>query len=164
MRSYVNVIATPKGGTHLSGFEQAVTATFNDVMRSAKVLKVNDDNVIKDDVLEGMTAVVTVRLAEPQFEGQTKEILGTPAARTVVRKVVAAELKKFLTSTKRAEKAQAKLVMEKVVGASKTRIAAKQHKETQRRKNALESSALPAKLADCRAGRQRAHRAVHRRG
>lgn len=151
VRSYVNVIATPKGGTHLSGFEQAVTATFNDVMRSAKVLKVNDDNVIKDDVLEGMTAVVTVRLAEPQFEGQTKEILGTPAARTVVRKVVAGELKKFLTSTKRAEKAQAKLVMEKVVGASKTRIAAKQHKETQRRKNALESSALPAKLADCRA-------------
>ncbi|WP_457207199.1 toprim domain-containing protein, partial [Nocardioides sp. P5_C9_2] len=152
VRSYVNVIATPKGGTHLSGFEQAVTATFNDVMRSAKVLKVNDDNVMKDDVLEGMTAVVTVRLAEPQFEGQTKEILGTPAARTVVRKVVAAELKAFLTSTKRAEKVQAKLVMEKVVGASKTRIAAKQHKETQRRKNALESSALPAKLADCRAG------------
>ncbi|QIK76316.1 type IIA DNA topoisomerase subunit B [Nocardioides piscis] len=150
VRSYVNVIATPKGGTHVSGFEQAVTATFNDVMRSAKVLKVNDDNVIKDDVLEGMTAVVTVRLAEPQFEGQTKEILGTPAARAVVRKVVASELKTFLTSTKRAEKAQAKLVMEKVVGASKTRLAAKQHKETQRRKNALESSALPAKLADCR--------------
>ncbi|WP_245916458.1 DNA gyrase/topoisomerase IV subunit B [Nocardioides gansuensis] len=151
VRSYVNVIATPKGGTHVSGFEQAVTATFNDVMRSAKVLKVNDDNVIKDDVLEGMTAVVTVRLAEPQFEGQTKEILGTPAARAVVRKVVSSELKAFLTSTKRAEKAQAKLVMDKVYGAAKTRLAAKQHKETQRRKNALESSALPAKLADCRA-------------
>ena len=150
VRSYVNVIATPKGGTHLGGFEQAITSTFNDVMRSAKVLKVNDDNVIKDDVLEGMTGIVTVRLAEPQFEGQTKEILGTPAARTVVRKVVAAEMKKFLTSTKRGEKAQAKLVMDKVVGASKTRIAARQHKETQRRKNALESSALPAKLADCR--------------
>ncbi|WP_067436476.1 DNA gyrase/topoisomerase IV subunit B [Nocardioides jensenii] len=150
LRSYVNVIATPKGGTHVSGFEQAITKTFNDVMRSAKALKVNDADVIKDDVLEGMTAVVTVRLAEPQFEGQTKEILGTSAARTVVRKVVAAELKSFLTSTKRAEKAQAKLVMEKVVGASKTRIAARQHKETQRRKNALESSALPAKLADCR--------------
>jgi DNA gyrase subunit B len=150
LRSYVNVIATPKGGTHVSGFEQAVTKTFNEVMRQTKALKVNDDDVTKDDVLEGMTAVVTVRLAEPQFEGQTKEILGTPAARTVVRKVVAAELKRFLTSTKRAEKAQAKLVMEKVVGASKTRIAARQHKETQRRKNALESSALPAKLADCR--------------
>jgi DNA gyrase subunit B len=151
LRSFVNVIATPKGGTHVSGFEQAATATFNDVMRATKALKVNDDNVVKDDVLEGMTAVVTVRLAEPQFEGQTKEILGTPAARSVVRKVVSAELKKFLTSTKRAEKAQAKLVMEKVVGASKTRIAARQHKETQRRKNALESSALPSKLADCRA-------------
>jgi len=151
VRSFVNVIATPKGGTHVSGFEQAMTKTFNDVMRASRVLKVNDLDVIKDDVLEGLTAIVTVRLAEPQFEGQTKEILGTPAARTVVRKVVSAELKDFLTSTKRVEKAQAKLVMEKVVGASKTRIAARQHKETQRRKNALESSALPAKLADCRA-------------
>ena len=150
LRSFVNVIATPKGGTHLSGFEQAVTKTFNDVMRATKALKVNDADVIKDDVLEGMTAVVTVRLAEPQFEGQTKEILGTPAARSVVRKVASAELKKFLTSSKRTEKAQAKLVMEKVSGAAKTRIAARQHKETQRRKNALESSSLPSKLADCR--------------
>ncbi|WP_436700394.1 DNA gyrase/topoisomerase IV subunit B [Nocardioides sp. BYT-33-1] len=152
LRSFVNVIATPKGGTHVSGFEAALTKTFNDAMRASKALKVNDDDVIKDDILEGMTAVVTVRLAEPQFEGQTKEILGTPAARTVVRKVVAKELKEFLTSTKRAEKAQAKLLMEKVVSASKTRIAARQHKETQRRKNALESSTLPAKLADCRSG------------
>ncbi|MCR1783307.1 type IIA DNA topoisomerase subunit B [Nocardioides carbamazepini] len=152
LRSFVNVIATPKGGTHVSGFESALTKTFNDAMRASKALKVNDDDVIKDDVLEGMTAVVTVRLAEPQFEGQTKEILGTPAARTVVRKVVAKELKEFLTSTKRAEKAQAKLLMEKVVAASKTRIAARQHKETQRRKSALESSTLPAKLADCRSG------------
>jgi len=151
LRSFVNVIATPKGGTHVSGFEAALTKTFNDAMRATKALKVNDDDVVKDDVLEGMTAVVTVRLAEPQFEGQTKEILGTPAARGVVRKVVSAELKKFLTSTKRAEKAQAKLLMDKVAGAAKTRIAARQHKETQRRKNALESSALPSKLADCRA-------------
>ena len=151
LRSFVNVIATPKGGTHVSGFEAALTKTFNDSMRATKALKVNDDDVVKDDVLEGMTAVVTVRLAEPQFEGQTKEILGTPAARGVVRKVVSAELKKFLTSTKRAEKAEAKLLMEKVAGAAKTRIAARQHKETQRRKNALESSALPSKLADCRA-------------
>jgi DNA gyrase subunit B len=151
LRSFVNVIATPKGGTHVSGFEAALTKTFNEAMRSTKALRVNDDDVIKDDILEGLTAVVTVRLAEPQFEGQTKEILGTPAARSVVRKVVSAELKKFLTSTKRAEKAQARLLMEKVVGASKTRIAARQHKETQRRKNALESSSLPSKLADCRA-------------
>lgn len=151
LRSFVNVIATPKGGTHVSGFEQGLLKTFNDVMRAAKVLKVNDDPVTKDDVLEGMTAVVTVRQAEPQFEGQTKEILGTPQVRRVVNKVVSAEMDAFLTSTKRVEKAQARLVMEKVAGAAKTRIAARQHKETQRRKNALESSALPAKLADCRA-------------
>lgn len=151
LRSFVNVIATPKGGTHVSGFEQGMLRTFNDAMKAAKVLRVNDDDVTKDDVLEGLTSVVTVRLAEPQFEGQTKEILGTPQVRTVVRKVVAKELKEFLTSTKRAEKAQAKLVMEKVAGAAKTRIAARTHRETQRRKNALESSALPAKLNDCRA-------------
>ncbi|WP_300402599.1 DNA topoisomerase IV subunit B [Nocardioides sp.] len=152
VRSFVNVIATPKGGKHVSGFEGALTKTFNDAMRAVKVLKVNDADVIKEDVLEGMTAVVTVRLAEPQFEGQTKEILGTPAVLGVVKKVVSAELKTFLTSTKRAEKAQARLLMEKVLGASKTRIAARQHKETQRRKNALESSTLPSKLADCRSG------------
>ncbi len=150
VRSYVNVIATPKGGTHVAGFDSALTKTFNDALRDAKVLKVAEPDVLKDDVLEGLTAVVTVRLAEPQFEGQTKEVLGTPAARSIVRKVVSAELKKFLTSTKRAEKAQAKLVMEKAANASRTRIAARQHRETQRRKNALESSSLPAKLADCR--------------
>ena len=88
LRSFVNVIATPKGGTHVSGFEQGLLRTFNDAMKGAKVLKVNDDDVTKDDVLEGLTAVVTVRLAEPQFEGQTKEILGTPQVRTAVRKVV----------------------------------------------------------------------------
>ena len=150
MRSFVNVISTPKGGTHVAGFEAALTKTFNDAMKASRVLKANDADVIKDDVLEGLTSVVTVRLAEPQFEGQTKEVLGTPAARSVVRKVVAAELKEFLTSARRAEKAQAKLVMDKVAGAAKTRLAARAHRETQRRKNALESSALPAKLADCR--------------
>jgi DNA gyrase subunit B len=150
MRSFVNVIATPKGGTHVAGFEQAVTKTFNEVLRDTRTLKAAEPDVIKDDVLEGLTAVVTVRLAEPQFEGQTKEVLGTPAVRNIVRKVISAELKKFLTSSKRAEKAQAKLVLDKVANASRTRIAARQHKETQRRKSALESSALPAKLADCR--------------
>jgi DNA gyrase subunit B len=150
LRSFVNVIATPKGGTHVAGFEQAVTRTFNEVLKSSRTLKTTEADVIKDDVLEGLTAVVTVRLAEPQFEGQTKEVLGTPAVRKIVTKVVGAELKKFLTSTKRAEKAQAKLVLEKVANASRTRIAARTHRETQRRKNALESSALPSKLADCR--------------
>ena len=151
LRSFVNVIATPKGGTHVSGFEAALVKPFNDAMRAAKVLRAADADVQKEDVLEGLTGVVTVRLAEPQFEGQTKEILGTPAVRAEVRKIVAKQLTEFLTTSKRAEKAQAKLVMEKVAGAAKTRIAARQHKETQRRKNALESSALPSKLADCRA-------------
>jgi len=150
VRSFVNVIATPKGGTHVSGFEAAVTKTFNDVLRSTKTLKAAEADVIKDDVLEGLTAVVTVRLAEPQFEGQTKEVLGTPAVRRIVTKVVGGELKKLLTSTKRAEKAEAKTLLEKVANASRTRIAARTHRETQRRKNALESSALPSKLADCR--------------
>ena len=150
LRSFVNVIATPKGGTHVTGFEQAVTRTFNEVLKATRTLKASEADVIKDDVLEGMTAVVTVRLAEPQFEGQTKEVLGTPAVRRVVTKVVTAELKKFLTSSKRAEKAEAKLVLEKVANASRARLAARQSRETQRRKNALESSALPSKLADCR--------------
>ncbi len=152
LRSYVNVIATPKGGTHVTGFEAAVTKAFNEVLRETKTLKVAEPDVVKDDVLEGLTAVVTVRLAEPQFEGQTKEVLGTPAARSIVRKVVAAELKNFLTSGKRQEKAQAKSVLEKVANASRTRLAARQQRDNQRRKNALESSALPAKLADCRSG------------
>ena len=148
--SFVNIIATPKGGTHVQGFERGLTKTFNEVLRAGRQLKQADDDVIKDDVLEGMTAVVTVRLAEPQFEGQTKEVLGTPPVARLVNKVVTRELKAFLTSTKAAQKSKARLVMEKVVSASRTRIMARQQRDTQRRKNALESSALPAKLADCR--------------
>ena len=150
VRSFVNIIATPKGGTHVQGFERGLTKTFNEVLRASRQLKQADDDVIKDDVLEGMTAVVTVRLAEPQFEGQTKEVLGTPPVSRLVNKVVSRELKAFLTSTKAAQKSKARLVMEKVVSASRTRIMARQQRDTQRRKNALESSALPAKLADCR--------------
>ncbi|MGI9085318.1 MAG: DNA gyrase/topoisomerase IV subunit B [Aeromicrobium sp.] len=150
VRSFVNIIATPKGGTHVQGFERGLSKTFNEVLRSTRQLKQADDDVIKDDVLEGMTAVVTVRLAEPQFEGQTKEVLGTPPVARLVNKVVARELTSFLTSTKVAQKSKARLVMDKVVSASRTRIMARQQRDTQRRKNALESSALPAKLADCR--------------
>ena len=98
----------------------------------------------------GLTAVVTVRLAEPQFEGQTKEVLGTNAVRAIVARVVEKELTARLTSTKRGEKQQAALLLEKVASEMKSRISARLHKETQRRKNALESSSLPAKLADCR--------------
>ncbi|GHH20484.1 DNA gyrase/topoisomerase IV subunit B [Streptomyces rubradiris] len=150
VRSFVNIIATPKGGTHVAGFEQALTQTLNDVLRAKKLLRVAEDNVVKDDALEGLTAVVTVRLAEPQFEGQTKEVLGTSAARRIVNNVVSSELKAFLTATKRDAAAQARVVMEKVVAAARTRVAARQHKDAQRRKTALESSSLPAKLADCR--------------
>ncbi|MFF9002407.1 type IIA DNA topoisomerase subunit B [Streptomyces achromogenes] len=150
VRSFVNIIATPKGGTHVTGFEQALTQTMNDVLRAKKLLRVAEDNIVKDDALEGLTAVVTVRLAEPQFEGQTKEVLGTSAARRIVNNVVSSELKAFLTATKRDAAAQARVVMEKVVAAARTRVAARQHKDAQRRKTALESSSLPAKLADCR--------------
>ena len=150
LKSFVNIIATPKGGTHVNGFERALTRTFNDTLKTTRLLKSGDPDVIKDDVLEGVTAVVTVRLAEPQFEGQTKEVLGTPAVTKIVNQVVSRELKAFLTSGKAAEKAKARIVMQKVVDASRTRLAARQQRDTQRRKNALESSALPAKLADCR--------------
>ncbi|MES4890459.1 DNA topoisomerase IV subunit B [Streptomyces sp. NPDC096012] len=150
VRSFVNIISTPKGGTHVAGFEQALTQTMNDVLRAKKMLRVAEDNIVKDDALEGLTAVVTVRLAEPQFEGQTKEVLGTSAARRIVNGVVTRELKAFLTATKRDAAAQARVVMEKVVAAARTRVAARQHKDAQRRKTALESSSLPAKLADCR--------------
>ncbi|PWI45204.1 DNA topoisomerase IV subunit B [Streptomyces sp. ICBB 8177] len=150
LRSFVNIIATPKGGTHVAGFERSLTRTLNEVLRSTKLLRVAEDDIAKDDATEGLTAVVTVRLAEPQFEGQTKEVLGTSAASRIVANVVAKELKAFLTSSKRDQKQQARAVLEKVVAAARTRIAARQHKEAQRRKTALESSSLPAKLADCR--------------
>jgi len=150
IRSFVNVIATTKGGTHVQGFERALTRTVNEVLRSTRLLRSGEADVTKEDVLEGLTAVIAVRLAEPQFEGQTKEILGTPAASRIVAKVVQKELKAFLTSTKRGQKAQARAALEKIVAAARARVAARQQRDAQRRKNALESSALPAKLADCR--------------
>ncbi|MGL5405322.1 MAG: DNA gyrase/topoisomerase IV subunit B [Propionibacteriaceae bacterium] len=149
VKSFVNIIATPKGGTHVQGFERALTRSFIKAMEGTKLMRAGDD-IIKDDVLEGLTAVVTVRLPEPQFEGQTKEVLGTPPALRIVQRVVERELTEFLTSAKPGQRQQARTVMEKVVGASRTRVAARQHKETQRRKNALENSTLPPKLADCR--------------
>ncbi|PWJ24854.1 DNA topoisomerase IV subunit B [Branchiibius hedensis] len=151
MRSFVNIIATPKGGTHQTGFEQAVLKVFRKQLEvNSRRLKVGSDKVEKDDILAGVTAVVTVRLAEPQFEGQTKEVLGTPAVRAIVSRVVERELTARLTSTKRDDKAQSSLVLEKVVSEMKARISARMHKETQRRKTALESSSLPPKLKDCR--------------
>jgi DNA gyrase subunit B len=148
--SFVNIISTPKGGTHTQGFEKAITKAFNDQLRATKTLKNNEIDVIKDDVLEGLTAVVTVRMSEPQFEGQTKEVLGTAAAAKIVAAVVGDEFKNFFASTKRIDRATAKSVLEKVAAASRTRISARAHKDLQRRKNALENSSLPTKLSDCR--------------
>jgi DNA gyrase subunit B len=150
LSSFVNIISTPKGGTHVQGFDRAITKAINDAMRGTKTLKNNEIDVIKDDVQEGMTAVVTVRMSEPQFEGQTKEVLGTAAANKIVAAVVADELKNFFATTKRLDKATGRAVLDKIAAASRTRISARAHKDLQRRKNALESSSLPTKLSDCR--------------
>ena len=148
--SFVNIISTPKGGTHVAGFEKSITKVVNDTLRATKTLKNNEADVIKDDVQEGLTAVVTVRMSEPQFEGQTKEVLGTAAAAKIVGQVVADEMKAFFNTTKRIDKATGRLILEKIANASRTRISARAHKDLQRRKNALESSSLPTKLSDCR--------------
>ncbi|MHA6668011.1 DNA gyrase/topoisomerase IV subunit B [Homoserinimonas sp. A447] len=150
-RSYVNIIATPKGGTHQAGFEAGMLKFLrNQLEVNARRLKVGNDKLEKDDMLAGLTAVLTVRIPEPQFEGQTKEILGTPAVRNIVSSVVAKALAEKFSSSKRDDKTQAALVLDKVVAEMKSRVSARAHKETQRRKNALENSSLPAKLVDCR--------------
>jgi DNA gyrase subunit B len=153
-RSFVNVIATPKGGTHVAGFDRALVRTLNEQLRAVRLLKNGDEAVTKEDILEGLTAVIAVRLPEPQFEGQTKEVLGTPAASRIVGQVVASELKAFFESRGKA-KQQARAVLDKVAAAAKTRIAAREHRENQRRKSALATSALPAKLVDCRSADDR---------
>lgn len=150
-RSFVNIIATPKGGTHQQGFEQELLKMLRaQVEQNARRLKVGNDKVEKDDVLAGLTAVLTVEVPEPQFEGQTKEVLGTPAVRQVVAQVLRKELGERFASTKRDDKNQASQLLDKVVAEMKARVSARAHKETQRRKNALESSSLPVKLVDCR--------------
>ena len=149
VQSFCNVVATPHGGTHQNGFERALLKSVNEALVATRVHKAKDDPVIKDDVLEGLTAVVTVKVPEPQYLGQTKDELGTPGVSKIVADVVAKQLKvKFLDNKK--SKAAAKQVLEKVAAAAKTRQAARASKEAARRKTALESSTLPAKLADCR--------------
>jgi len=155
VRSFVNVIATPHGGTHVAGFERAMVRTLNDQLRAVRLLKNGDEPVTKEDVLEGLVAVVSVRLPEPQFEGQTKEVLGTPAASRIVAQVVGTQLRSYLETPPRGAKQQARSVLEKVVSAAKARIAAREHRDNQRRKSALASSSLPAKLVDCRSADDR---------
>ncbi|MFC2623258.1 MAG: type IIA DNA topoisomerase subunit B [Propionibacterium acidifaciens] len=148
-RSFVNIIATPKGGTHVQGFERGLTRAFVTGLDGTRLLRASDD-VVKEDILEGLTAVITVRLPEPQFEGQTKEVLGTPPVTRLVARIVEERMGDYLGSTRPAVRAQARALMEKVVNASRTRRAARAHRENQRRKNALESSSMPPKLKDCR--------------
>lgn len=156
LRSFVNIIATPKGGTHLAGFEAGLLKTVRaQVTANARRLKISAkdssaERIEKEDVLAGMTAVVTVRLAEPQFEGQTKEVLGTGPVRGIVARVVEKELTALFGSMRREHKAHTALLLDKVVGEMRARVSARKQKEISRRKNALESSSLPAKLADCR--------------
>lgn len=148
-RSFVNIVATPKGGTHVNGFERGLVRAISKGLDGTRLIKAGEE-IIKDDALEGLTAVVTVRLPEPQFEGQTKEVLGTPAVTRIVTRIVEAELAAILTSSKQQYRAQARTVMEKVVNASRARVAAREHRDNQRRKSALENSHLPPKLKDCR--------------
>ena len=155
VRTFVNIISTPKGGTHLAGFEQGLVKTLRKLIEAnARRLKImakdGVEKIEKDDIMAGLTAVITVRISEPQFEGQTKEVLGTTPVRAIVAKVVETELTAMLNSPKRDTKAQANTVLEKVVAEMRARVAARKQKEISRRKNALETSSLPAKLADCR--------------
>jgi DNA gyrase subunit B len=147
--SFVNIISTPQGGTHVQGFERGLMRAFSKVLEGTRLTKASDE-ITKEDIAEGLTAVVTVRLAEPQFEGQTKEVLGTPVVAKLVAKVVESEMVDFLSSTKAAVKPQARAVMEKVVQASRARVQARTHREAARAKNALASSSMPPKLSDCR--------------
>src|SRR6516164_1486037 len=155
VRSFVNVIATPHGGTHVTGFERALVRTLNDQLRAVRLLKNGDEPVTKEDALEGLVAIVSVRLPEPQFEGQTKEVLGTPAAAKIVAQVVGTQLGAYFEAPPRGARQQARAALEKVVSAAKARIAAREHRDNQRRKSALASSSLPAKLVDCRSADDR---------
>jgi DNA gyrase subunit B len=152
VRSFVNVIATPHGGTHVTGFEKALLKTLNEQLKTTRLNKNGD--VQKEDVLEGLVAVVSVRVPEPQFEGQTKEVLGTPAAARIVNQVVSAELKSYLEHPPRGAK-KPRALLDKVMAAAQARIAAREHRDNQRRKSLLASSSLPAKLVDCRSADDR---------
>ncbi|MBI3638136.1 DNA topoisomerase (ATP-hydrolyzing) subunit B [Candidatus Wolfebacteria bacterium] len=143
--SFANNIYTPDGGMHLTGFRSALTRVFNDYARSSNYLKNSDENLIGDDVREGLVAIVSVKLREPQFEGQTKARLGNPPARTAVETVVGEALKEFFEKNS----ADARAVIEKCLLTQKSRKAAKAAKDSVLRKGVLEGMTLPGKLADC---------------
>ena len=143
--SFVNNINTPEGGTHLVGFRNALTKTFNDYARSNKLLKDNEPNLSGEDIREGLTAIISVKISEPQFEGQTKQKLGNSEARGAVDSIVSEQLTYFLEQNP----SVAKTICEKSVLAQRAREAARKARELTRRKTALDSMTLPGKLADC---------------
>ncbi len=143
--SFVNNINTPEGGTHLAGFKNAITKTFNDYARSYKILKDSDPNLTGDDIREGLTAIISIKIEDPQFEGQTKQKLGNSEARGAVDSIVSEQLTYFLEQNP----AVAKIICEKSVLAQRAREAARKARDLTRRKTALDSTALPGKLADC---------------
>ena len=143
--SFVNNITTPEGGTHLTGFRNAFTKTFNDYAKKNKILKDSDANLAGEDIREGLSAIISIKISEPQFEGQTKQKLGNSEARGAVESVVTEQLTYFLEQNP----AIAKIICEKAVVAQRARDAARKARDLTRRKTALEGSALPGKLADC---------------
>ena len=143
--TFVNNINTPEGGTHLTGFRNAVTKTFNDYARTNKLLKDSDDNLSGEDLREGMTAIVSVKVEDPQFEGQTKQKLGNSEATGAVNSIVSEQITYFLEQNP----AVAKVICEKAILAQRARAAARKARDLTRRKSALDGMALPGKLADC---------------
>ena len=143
--SFVNNINTPEGGTHLTGFRNSLTKTFNDYARKNKILKDSDQGLSGDDIREGLTAIVSVKIEDPQFEGQTKQKLGNTVARGAVDSIVSEQLTYFLEQNP----AVAKSICEKSLLAQRAREAARKARDLTRRKTALESTSLPGKLADC---------------
>lgn len=143
--SFVNNINTPEGGTHLVGFRNAITKTFNEYAKANKILKENDPNLTGEDIREGLTAIVSVKLEEPQFEGQTKQKLGNSEARGAVDNIVSEQLTYFLEQNP----VIAKTICEKSILAQRARDAARKARDLTRRKTALEGMSLPGKLADC---------------
>ena len=142
---FVNNITTPEGGTHIVGFRNALTKTFNDYARKNKLLKDNEPNLSGEDIREGLTAIISVKITDPQFEGQTKQKLGNSEARGAVDNVVSTQLQIFLEQNPNV----AKMTVEKSVMAQRAREAARKARDLTRRKSALENMSLPGKLADC---------------
>ena len=142
---FVNNITTPEGGTHIEGFRKALTKTFNEYARKNKLLKDNEPNLSGDDIREGLTAIVSVKIEDPQFEGQTKQKLGNTVARSAVDSIVSEQLEIFLEQNP----AVAKVICEKSILAQRAREAARKARDLTRRKTALENTSLPGKLADC---------------